>query len=93
MGKMVYDINCVSCHMTDGGGSVGPNFTDEFWIHGCSKEEIADLIKKGSILKGMISWEGILTEKEITSVATYILAFQGTIPENPKEPQGERCIN
>ena len=33
-GKQVFTTNCVSCHRADGGGMIGPNLTDEFWIHG-----------------------------------------------------------
>lgn len=93
LGKTVYDQNCVACHMADGGGGVGPNFTDEYWLHGCSKEEIVALINKGVPIKGMIAWENVLSEEQISAVADYILAFGGTTPASPKDPQGDSCTN
>src|SRR5690606_25352753 len=33
-GKTVYELNCVACHMADGGGGIGPNLTDSYWILG-----------------------------------------------------------
>ena len=93
LGKKVFDTNCVSCHLPDGGGDVGPNFTDDFWLYGCTKDEIMETIRVGSIINGMTPWEGILSDKEISAVATYIMAFRGTTPDNPKDPQGEECFN
>ena len=33
-GELIYKGNCVACHGQKGEGGVGPNFTDEYWIHG-----------------------------------------------------------
>lgn len=89
-GKKIYTANCVSCHMDDGGGGIGPNFTDEYWLHGGSINDLFKTIKYGVITKGMIPWKDQLKPEEIEDVASYILtAFPGTTPANPKEPQGE----
>lgn len=90
LGKEIYDANCVSCHMADGGGGIGPNFTDQYWIHGGDMKGVFTTIKYGVITKGMIPWKDQLKPEEIEDVASYILiAFPGTTPANPKEPQGE----
>jgi cytochrome c oxidase cbb3-type subunit III len=89
LGKKVYAKNCASCHVADGGGGVGPNFTDKYWIHGGSKVDIVKVINVGVPLKGMIPWKGILKDKEINAVADYILTLEGTTPAAPKAAQGE----
>lgn len=88
-GKTIYDANCVACHAADGGGIVGPNFTDEYWIHGGGIKNIFKTIKVGVPEKGMISWETQLNPAQIQQVASYILTFQGTTPAAPKAPEGE----
>ena len=89
-GKKIYDANCVSCHMADGGGGIGPNFTDQYWIHGGSMTDLFSTIKYGVITKGMIPWKDQLKPEEIEDVASYILtAFPGTTPVTSKDPQGE----
>lgn len=92
-GKMVYDAMCMACHGIDGGGSVGPNFTDEYWIHGGDMAHIMELIRVGNPAKGMISWEATLTEEQRQQVASYILTFQGTSPATPKAAEGEKWEN
>jgi cytochrome c oxidase cbb3-type subunit 3 len=89
-GEKIYTANCVSCHMVDGGGGIGPNFTDQYWIHGGDIKDLFTTIKYGVITKGMIPWKDQLKPEEIENVASYILTtFPGTTPENPKDPQGE----
>lgn len=88
-GKDIYVANCQACHAPDGGGGVGPNLTDEYWLHGGSINDIFSVIKYGVPQKGMISWESQLRPEEIAQVASYIKNFQGTTPLDPKEPQGE----
>ncbi len=87
--KGLYEANCVACHATDGGGGVGPNFTDKYWIHGGDVKDIFRTIKVGVPQKGMISWESQFTPQQMQGLASYILNFQGATPQNPKEAQGE----
>lgn len=90
-GKAIYDKNCFSCHGTDGGGTVGPNLTDNQWIHGCSIQNVFKTIKDGVPQKGMIAWKDQLTPMEMQEVASYILTLKGTTPANPKAAEGEVC--
>ena len=88
-GKTIFTTNCAVCHREDAGGSVGPNLTDKYWLHGGTREEIIHTINNGVITMGMIPWKGVLKDEEINAVAHYILSLQGSNPPNPKEPQGD----
>lgn len=88
-GKEIYLKECKACHQEDGGGSVGPNLTDNYWIHGGSISDIFSTIKYGVPEKGMISWQTKLNPGEMQSVASYIKTLVGTTPANPKDPQGD----
>ncbi|AFL86251.1 cytochrome c, mono- and diheme variants family [Belliella baltica DSM 15883] len=89
-GKTIYDTNCAACHAADGGGGIGPNMTDEYWIHGGSIADIFKVVKYGVVEKGMVPWQDQLSPEEMQNVSSYILTLQGTTPANPKEPQGEK---
>jgi cytochrome c oxidase cbb3-type subunit III len=91
-GKQIYVNNCAACHREDGGGGIGPNLADEYWLHGGSMQEVYDLIKEGVPDKGMISWKQMLSPEQMKNVASYILTFQGTTPPQAKEPQGEKYV-
>ncbi len=93
-GGKIYQVNCMPCHGEDGGGNaIGPNLTDEYWIHGGSVNNVFSTIKYGVIEKGMTPWQDILKPSEMQQVASYILEeLQGTTPVNPKEPQGELYV-
>lgn len=88
-GKAIFTKNCAVCHAADGGGGVGPNLTDKFWLHGGSISDVFSTVKYGVPAKGMIPWKDQLKASEMQEVASYILTLQGTTPANPKEPQGE----
>jgi len=90
-GKAIFDKNCMVCHLAQGQGLVGPNLTDDFWIHGCSFQEIVNLIVIGVPEKGMISWKTQLSPVQIQQVSSYIVSLRGSNPPNPKEPQGAEC--
>lgn len=92
LGKSIYDVNCVACHGALGEGGVGPNFTDQYWIHGGDIKDLFRTIKYGVPEKGMISWQSQLRPSEMQRVASYILTFQGTNPPNAKEPQGDLYV-
>lgn len=88
-GGNVYKANCAVCHSADGGGGVGPNFTDKYWLHGGDLTSIFKTIKYGVPAKGMIAWETQLSATQIQQVSSFIYAMEGTTPATPKDPQGE----
>jgi cytochrome c oxidase cbb3-type subunit 3 len=89
-GKTLFAQNCQACHGAAGEGGVGPNLTDEYWMHGGTVGEVFKTIKYGVPEKGMIAWQQKLKPEEIQDVTGYILSLQGTRPANAKEPQGEK---
>lgn len=91
-GKEIFMTNCVACHGAEGQGGIGPNFTDEYWIHGGSVQDVFQTIKYGVPEKGMISWQALLKPREMQEVASFILSLQGTDPPNQKDPEGERYV-
>jgi cytochrome c oxidase cbb3-type subunit 3 len=91
-GKTIFETNCAACHANDGGGGVGPNLTDEYWIHGGSIEEVFSIVKYGVVEKGMIPWQDQLSPEQMQQVSSYILTLKGTSPAVPKEPQGELYV-
>lgn len=91
-GKKIYTENCVACHGANGEGGVGPNFADKYWVHGGSINDLFKTIKYGVPSKGMISWKNQLSGAQMQEVASYILTFQGTNPENAKAPEGELYV-
>lgn len=88
-GKETFKTFCAACHGQTGEGGVGPNFADDYWIHGGGIKNIFKTVKYGVPAKGMIAWEAQLTPVQIQEVSSYILTMKGTNPANPKEPQGE----
>ncbi len=89
-GVEIFKKECVSCHGEQGGGGIGPNLTDEYWIHGGGFSDILRTIYNGVPEKGMVSWGGILTNEQIVSVASYITTLRGTNPPDAKGPEGEK---
>jgi cytochrome c oxidase cbb3-type subunit 3 len=80
---------CVSCHGQSAGGLVGPNLTDDYWIHGGGIRDVYTIIKHGVPEKGMISWELVFTPKQIQEIASYVHSLRGTNPLNAKKPEGK----
>ncbi|MEP2771492.1 MAG: cbb3-type cytochrome c oxidase N-terminal domain-containing protein [Fulvivirga sp.] len=91
-GQKIFNRNCAACHKEDGGGGIGPNLTDQYWIHGGSIQDVFLTIKQGVPDKGMIAWKDMLTPDQMQNVSSYILTMQGTTPAVPKEPQGELYV-
>lgn len=89
-GKAIYMQSCVACHLADGGGSIGPNLTDEYWILGGGVKNIFHTISEGGREgKGMIPWKSELKPLQIQQVSSYIVTLVGTTPAAGKEPEGE----
>jgi cytochrome c oxidase cbb3-type subunit 3 len=89
-GKTVFKQTCAPCHGDNAQGVVGPNLTDEYWLHGNKINDIFKTIKYGVLAKGMPTWEKQLSPKQIAEVSNYILSIQGTHPAGAKEPQGDK---
>jgi cytochrome c oxidase cbb3-type subunit 3 len=90
-GEETWTKICAACHMADGGGLVGPNMTDNYWIHGNTVNDLYDVVTNGVIEKGMLSYKSQLSDKARLEVVSYILEkLQGTTPAKPKEPQGKK---
>jgi cytochrome c oxidase cbb3-type subunit 3 len=88
-GKVHFDAFCIACHGDLGQGSIGPNLTDAYWIHGAGNVEIFDVISKGVLDKGMPPWESALEPHERAELLAYVRSIEGTNPPGAKEPQGE----
>jgi cytochrome c oxidase cbb3-type subunit 3 len=94
-GRQTYAKYCAPCHRADGGGLVGPNLTDDYWIHGSNYTDTVKVIWDGVPAKGMITWKAVLKPNEIQAVASYIYTLRGAklvtpgkLPENqaPAKP-------
>ncbi|MDA3942886.1 MAG: c-type cytochrome [Bacteroidetes bacterium] len=89
-GKETWGKICAVCHLADGGGLVGPNMTDNYWIHGNKLEDMWAVVENGVLEKGMISYKDQLSKQQRLEVISFIkLEIVGSTPANPKEPQGE----
>lgn len=81
---------CTACHLADGGGSIGPNLTDDYWILGGGFQNVFNTITKGGRPgKGMVSWEKSISQEERQQLASFVLSLRGTKPAKPKDPQGD----
>jgi cytochrome c oxidase cbb3-type subunit 3 len=83
---------CSPCHGKLGEGGVGPNLTDDYWIHGADISAVVRSIKYGYPAQGMIAWRGTLKEEEILNVASYVRTLRGTDPPGARPPQGELMV-
>lgn len=96
-GKKIFngDANlCYTCHRTDLGGEVGPNLTDDYWLHGCSLEDVIKSIKTGYPEKGMMEYGSgaKLDDLKLLQVASYVISMRGTNPPNPKAIEEGRDV-
>jgi cytochrome c oxidase cbb3-type subunit 3 len=89
-GSKLFTGNCATCHGNAGEGNVGPNLTDEYWLHNGGIKDIFKSIKYGWPNKGMKAWEPDFTPVQIQALASYIYSIRGTGPANAKAPQGDK---
>lgn len=89
-GKKLFKKNCAVCHGVDGGGKIGPNLTDEYWILGGGIENIYNTIAEGGRPgKGMIAWKNSFNPQKLQMLTAYVASLKGTTPAEPKAPQGD----
>ena len=91
LGKSTFTANCFACHGADGGGGIGPNLTDEYWLHGAHPTQILHTVSTGVVEKGMPAWSQTMKPEQVRAVAVHVLSLQGTHPTTPKAPQGEKA--
>lgn len=87
-GGEIFATNCAICHAADGGGSVGPNLTDAYWLYGNDIKDVFKTVKYGTN-NGMTKWDGLLSPAQMQEVSSFVLSLQGTSPASPKDPQGD----
>jgi len=90
LGASVYNANCSACHGDKGQGIIGPNLTDEYWLHGDQPLQMYQIVAKGYVANGMPAWEAILSPDEVVNVTAFVHTLKGTKPEGAKPPQGEK---
>ena len=88
-GQATFAKTCVPCHGAKGEGGVGPNLTDDYWLHGGKISDLFKTIKYGYPDKGMQSWQATYSPIQIQQLASYVKSLKGTNPPNPKAPQGD----
>lgn len=91
-GSVIFANLCAPCHRADGGGLVGPNLTDDYWIHGATYNDNLKTVINGVPEKGMLSWRSTLKPNEIQAVCSFIYTLRGTKPPNPKPPENQAPV-
>jgi cytochrome c oxidase cbb3-type subunit 3 len=81
---------CAACHKPDGGGLIGPNLTDEFWLHGGKPTLIFKTISEGVVLKGMPAHGKLLGRSRIQKIVAYLETIRNTHVKGGKEAQGKK---
>lgn len=90
-GRAVFEAKCAVCHGTKLEGNIGPNLTDDYWIHGQgSLKDVLAVVQNGVTDKGMPSWKDMLSSDDLQSVAAFVVSQHGTNPPNAKAPQGNK---
>lgn len=89
-GRELFVKHCVACHLDKGQGMVGPNLTDDVWIHGCAPLAMLKTVADGVPAKGMPAWQNQLGPSRVQAVVAYTLTLKGTnVPG--KAPEGQPC--
>jgi len=89
-GKEIFTNACAACHKADGGGQIGPNLTDEYWILGGGIKNVFNtLLEGGREGKGMVPWKKSIKPEDLQKVASYVLSLQGSNPKDAKPTEAE----
>ena len=85
-GQTHFQTICMACHGMDGTGNPlmgAPNLTDDVWLHGGTREDIARSLSEG-ITSQMPSHSDILSPGRIHLVASYVYSLSNA-PERSAE--------
>lgn len=91
-GQAAFISTCAACHGENGGGTIGPNLTDSYWVHGGGLMDIYEVADKGIVEKGMPPWGGVLSHDQLVGVVTYIDSIRDTNVAGGKEPEGTEYV-
>jgi cytochrome c oxidase cbb3-type subunit III len=92
VGRSRFTRTCASCHGEQAQGLIGPNLTDDRWIHGGTMEQIFQSVAKGWPAKGMPPWGRAVTPEELSALVSYVRSLQGSNPPNARAPEGDRVV-
>lgn len=87
-GNKHFQTYCVVCHLDQGQGLVGPNLTDQYWLHGGAPMDILKTLTDGVPAKGMAAWGGQLGPRRVEQLTAFVLSIRNTEVEG-KAPQGD----
>lgn len=91
-GSRLFAQNCIVCHGDHAEGKIGPNLTDDFWLHGGQPSQIWTTIRAGVPARGMPQWGPALGAAPVQQVTAYVLSLRGThVPG--KAPEGDRVAS
>jgi cytochrome c oxidase cbb3-type subunit 3 len=85
----LFNNTCAACHREDAGGNVGPNLTDNYWLHGGKLQDVFKSIKYGWKDKGMPEWQHNMSARQIAGLASYVKSLSGRNVPGGKAPQGD----
>jgi cytochrome c oxidase cbb3-type subunit 3 len=91
-GKEVFVTTCAPCHKPDGGGNIGPNLTDAYWIHGSKPTDVYKTVTDGVTAKGMPTWGPVLGEQRVEAVVAFVISIENTNVPGGKAPQGDLAM-
>jgi cytochrome c oxidase cbb3-type subunit 3 len=86
----LFAARCAVCHGAAGEGGIGPNLTDDYWLHGGKPSDVHHTISEGVTAKGMVAWKTQLPAGQILALSSYVVSLRGTNPPRAKAPQGDR---
>ena len=90
LGETFFLKTCASCHGDQAQGLIGPNLTDDHWLHGGKVTEVFQAIVKGVPAKGMPPWGRAFAPEELTALAAYVRSLNGTKPPKARTPEGRK---
>ena len=84
----LFGARCSPCHGAQAQGVIGPNLTDNAWIHGEGKlTDIYAVIDAGVLAKGMPAWGRQLAPIEVRKLAAFVGTQRGKAVPG-KAPEG-----
>jgi cytochrome c oxidase cbb3-type subunit 3 len=88
-GRARFVRTCAPCHGEQAQGLIGPNLTDDHWLHGGKVAEIFHTVVNGVPAKGMPPWGRALKPDELAAVVSYVRSLQGSHPAGGRPPEGD----